>query len=988
MRHLGRWAPLTLVLLLAVLSVSTAGVRRRGPLPLDACDSLLALTIMPENGTVRLAWYDFPGTNEWVVYRATTFDLRDITIAAVVRDSATWAEYDSVIAAHPRLFYCITARWAQGSPDNYVVIEDFEQPVELSSHSAEDVQPNAWRRFQDGAYNPFGQCLELYGNTWKRQQIDTVHAGPGSLWRAAMKAMPVGEGQALGVADSANELWYAVWGRELRQSEAWNTTYQGWFPADEWALVDLPVGDDWMGRFGYYPDISALLYANDNDASNGVLRIDEIRDVTGTVSLPPHARFQWSITGFPAPDSFEVAFCSMGCDLDAPLYRTEWALGDGSRAFGSRLVHRYRSGGEYKVMLTVVDSLNRGAYVRQSVFDTVIAPTRRISALFAGDVMMARRYETDGGQPGIIPTLGVNAIFERVRPLISSVDLAICNLECPLTTATDRHPTKLVAFKGRPEYVGGLTFAGFDFCALANNHNFDYLEAGMRETKHALDSVGLLSTGAGVNADVARQPVFYSKNGLCVAVLSFCNRDGSFDNEQPFLAAGPDKPGFAMWDRANIELAIPAARAAADLVVVQVHSGEEYATAPPELVTLGYDPRSELIVTFDLLPDTSDVSLRHYALDMGADVVINHHPHVIQGCEIYRGKLIAHSMGNFAFDQTYPETFLSMAITASLSADHGLGDFQLHPVYIDHYVPGPATGELGGAILDYMSELSRPMHAWVLRNPGSDRGAIVSDSIVVRRSGEDFRDTLWLEERGGFAVSDPFRLRGQGYPVRVHVEGPDSTVFRCGRDVLLIGNIEAEGATPWDLNSNYERYDTLIALRGRRSIGLNRAGGGTNSVSTTLAQRSPFNRSYPHTMLGWIQADQGREVRIQFELYSQRTAGATVSQQIIENSFAGTFDWMLVWDDVVVPDLGYFYNVRVNLRAPASGQEGRAWFDDLALVQWESWQTGQASLSFPNNLQWMQVRAPSGTVTAVVEYRREWITVPEPAYRRYLASGP
>jgi len=976
------------VLLLGILAVSAAEAKRRGRLPLDACDSLLALTILPEGSTVRLAWYDFPGVTEWVVYRATALDLRDLTIAAVVCDTTTWVEYDSVVAAHPRLFYCVTARWTQGSPDNYWVIEDFEQPVELTSYSAEDVTPNAWRRFQDGAYNPFGQCLELYGNNWKRQSIDTVHAGPGSVWRVAMKAVSVGEGQAFGLADSADELWYAVWGSEMRQSEAWNTTYQGWFPANEWAFVDLPVGDDWMGRFGYYPDIDALLYANDNDAANRVLRIDEIRDVSGTVSLPPHARFEWRITGFPAPDSFEVAFCSMGCDLDAPLYRTEWSLGDGLRGSGARLAHRYRSGGEYEVTLTVVDSLNHAAYVRQSVFDTVIAPTRCITALFGGDVMMARRYESDGGQPGIIPTRGVNAIFERMRPLVMSVHLAMCNLECPLTTATEHHPTKLYYFKGRPEYVSGLTYAGFDFCALANNHNFDYLVDGMRETKHVLDSVGLLSTGAGDNAEVARQPVFFSKNGLCVAILSFCNRDGSFDNEQPFLAAGPAKPGFAMWDRANIELTIPAARAVADLVVVQVHSGEEYAIEPLALSMLGYDRRSEQIATFQLLPDTSDVSLRRYALDMGADVVINHHPHVIQGCELYHGKLIAHSMGNFAFEQTFPETFVSMAISAALSAEHGVSDFLVHPIYIDRYIPGPATGELGGAILDYISELSRPMRAWVVRNPGSDLGAIVSDSVGLRRAGENFLDTLWLEERGGYAVSDPFRLRGQGYPVGVRVQGPDSTVFRCGRDVLLIGNMEAEGATPWDLNSNYERYDTLVALRGERSIGLSRAGGGTNSVSTLLAQRPPYNRSFPHTMLGWIQADQGREVRIQFELYSQRTGNNLQSQQTIESSYAGSFDWMLIWDDIVVPEQGYFYNVRLNLRAPASGEEGRAWFDDLALVQWEDWQEGPAVPAFPNNLQWVQVRAPSGTLTVVVEYRREWYNIPEPAYRRYTVSGP
>jgi poly-gamma-glutamate capsule biosynthesis protein CapA/YwtB (metallophosphatase superfamily) len=984
MKRVRRQLQPLLVLVLALVAVSAAEGKRRGPLPLDACDSLLNLTILPENGTVRLTWQDFPGVTEYVVYRATEFDLHDLTTAAVVRDTNTWTEFDSVLAANPRLFYCVTARWTQGSPDNYVVIEDFEEPVELTSYSGEDLTPDAWRRVSDGAYNPYGQCLELYGNNWKRQNIDTIHAGPGSLWRVAMKVLSVGEGQAIGVADSANDLWFGVWGREVRQSEAWDNTYQGWYSSDQWVFVDLPVGDDFKGRFGYYPNITALLYANDNDATSGVLRIDEIRDVTGTVTLPPYARFQWHITSPAGPDSFDVAFCSMGCDLDGPLYRTEWSLGDGSRAFLSPFSHRYRTGGEYKVVLTVVDSLNRASFVRHSVYDTVVAPTRSITALFTGDIMMARRYETEG----IIPNLGVNAIFERVQPLVSSVELATCNLECPLTNATTHHPTKSIYFKGRPEYVGGLTYAGFDFCALGNNHIMDYMEAGMEETIHIVDSAGLLYTGAGENDEAARRPVFFSKNGLCVAVLSFCNRDGSFDNEQPFLGSGPGRAGFAMWDRANIELAVPAARALADLVVVQVHSGIEYAEQPPELATT--DARSHLDWTpvMELLPDTSDVALRRYALDLGADVVINHHPHVIEGCEFYHGKLIAHSMGNFAFDQTYPETFLSMAITADLTADRGVCDFQIHPIYIDHYIPGPATGELGGAILDYMSELSRPRHAWVVRNPGGDVGFIVSDSAAPLPVGEDFQDTLWLEERDGYAISDPFRMRGQGYPVLVGLLAGDSAVFRCGRDVLFFGNMEAEGATPWDLNSNYERYDTLVARRGQRSIGLNRAGGGTNSVSTNLLLRPPFNPSLPYTMLGWMMANQGREVRIQFELYGGRTGGTAVSQQIIENSFAGSFDWMMVWDDVVAPSNGYYYNVRVNLRAPSSGQEGHAWFDDLALVQWENWQSGPAWPDFPNSLQWVQVRAPSGTITAVVEYRREWLSESRQISRYFPAPRP
>lgn len=976
MRHLSTLLRLAFIVVVGLVAADDNDCAKpRNRSSLDSCDSVMALTIWVDSGHVKLSWFELPDVKDWTVYRATRYDMADLTYADTVADTTVWTEYDSIVTQFPKLYYYVAANWEQGSPHNYRLIEDFENPVILTSYPVEDVTPTGWDRYPEGYYNPYGLSLDLFGNTWKQQSIDTVHLDSGSVWRIAAKVITVGEGQAFGLADSANEFWYSLWGSELRQSEGWNTTYQGWFPSGEWVLIDLPVGEDWRGRFGYYPNITTLLYANDRDVSSGRFLIDDIRDVTGTVSVPPLARFSWTITDHPSPDSFDVEFCSMGCDPEGPLYGVQWAFGDGTHGFGMRPQHRYASGNEYVVVLLVSDSLNQSTWTKQVVFDTVITTDRQFTALFGGDVMLARRYVWDGG-PGIIPTQGVNAIFERIRPLVSSVDFAMCNLECPLTTYTEHHPTKLYYFKGLPEYVSGLTYAGLDYVALANNHNFDYLEPGMTETKHVLDSVGLLSGGAGINVEMARQPVFYSQNGLCVAVLSFCNRDGSFDNEQPFLAAGPLKPGFAQWDRAAIETMIPAVRDIADFIIVQVHSGEEYAAAPPTLQELGWDRRDEEIRMFELIPDTSDVSLRRYALDMGADIVINHHPHVVQGVEIHDGKLIAHSMGNFAFDQTLSETFLSMAVTMNISQSEGIGDFVVHPIYINRYIPTPATGELGGAILDYLSELSRPFNTWMVRSPDSIRAAILIDTTSSRRSSADFSDTLWLEERSGYAFSAPFRLRGSGYPTQMSVVGGDSVMFRYGRDVLLIGNVEDEGATPWDLNSNYERYDASTSYRGDRSIGLNRSGGGTNSVSTVLLQRPPYNRSREHTMSGWISASNGREVKIQFELYSGRTGDNLQTAQQIQGMYAGSFDWMNVWDVVTVPENGWFYNVRLNLRAPSSAiVEGRAWFDDLALVQWQEWQHDPVNLGFPNNLGWMQVRAPSGTAMIVVNYRRSWVNL-------------
>jgi poly-gamma-glutamate capsule biosynthesis protein CapA/YwtB (metallophosphatase superfamily) len=939
---------------------------------LDQCDSLLALIVQPEGNTVRLRWMGLSGVDEWIVFRASRADMSDQIIVATLPDTNTWLESSSVLSNLSRAFYSVRARWKQGSPENYSIIEDFEHILDLQSYSpAEDVEPDAWQQWFDGESTP-STVFEIYGNSWKREPIEPVPLVANSVWRISAKCLSVGETQGFGIADSANELWYGLWGRDVRQSEAWNNIYQGYYADTAWNVMDLQVGHDWFGRFGYYPRITGLLYANDMDSPfyPGDIRFDDILDVTGAITLPPVARFTWQITGYPHPDTMEVAFCSMGCDPDGPLYQQRWAFGDGTSSSLPRPMHRYAASHAYQVSLSVWDTVRRSDWIVHEVADTNATATQRITALFGGDVMMARRYESDGG-PGIIPTYGVNYIFSRVRPLVSSVELAMCNLECPLTTYNQHHPTKQIYFKGRPEYVGALSYAGFDFCAQANNHIYDYLAPGMVQTEFVLDSVGILRAGAGDNDELASQPALFSRNGLCVAILSFCNRDGTADNEQPYLAAGPSRPGFALWDRAHIEASIPHARQLADVVVVQVHSGIEYATIPPDMKMANAMPDEEYVGTFNLLPDTSDVDLRHYAIDMGADLLVNHHPHVLQGVEVYHNKLIAHSMGNFAFDQQYLETFPSMAVTTTLSPSNA-GSFVVHPIFIDRYVPTPATGELGGAILDYISDLSRALGSWVVRGANADTAVIIMDTLSAPRSGSTYADVLTLETRGSWAESAPFLMRGTGYPVWVSVSAPTGSQIRIGREQLWFGNMEAEGATQWNLNSNYERYDTTTYYRGRRSIGQNRSASLTG-VTTNLLWRIPTTTTTGYSIMGWISGNDANGAYISAAIYNGRTGGSNLVNTTAGSELSGTFNWQFVWSDFQTPSNGYFGDVSVNVHAPSLSEEN-AWFDDVMLVKWEGWRTGTVTIPFPGNVRYVQVRAPLGNTTAQVSYRREWVS--------------
>ena len=938
-------------------------------------DTTIALRIRPLGNSIHLAWRPNAEALDWFVVRAFDPNFTDAETLFTTPDTS-WIDTNILLQSNTHAFYWVIPHFYVPPPTDEDIVEDFDHDPVFTSYPDQDAEPDSFQLVPGGPRFPNGHYLELYGNTWKQESITPIHVVDGTTWRLAIQLIGRCEHQAFGMADSANAMWYSLRGWEQRISESWIQTYQGWYADSTWYWLDLRIGDEWFSHFGYYPNITTLFFGNDNDAdtSVGILRIDEIRDITGAISYPPEAGFTWEIVNYPNADSMDVMFRPYSYDPEAPLAYIMWDFGDSTFSFESHPIHRYASGSTYIAVQTVADSAGQMDWASREVTDTLSSSSREMSAIFTGDVMIARRYEDQGG---IIETWGADTIFNRVQPLLTAVDFAMCNLECPLTNDTNHHPTKLFYFKGRPEYVGALEFAGFDFVSTANNHTFDFMEGGLHETIRVLDSVGIMNFGSGDNEDLAREPIFFSQNGLCVAVLGFCNRDGTEDNAQPYLAAGVSRSGFAMWDRAAIEEMLPRVRDVADVVIVQVHSGLEYYTTPPYLADQSHWDLSDWgddDPTLELIPDTSDVFLRRYAIDMGADLVINHHPHVIQGIELHNGKVIAHSMGNFAFDQTIAETMLSFVLEARMSFDNGVDNFVVRPIYVDRYIPTPASGELARALLDYESNLSRPMGTLMLRAPDGELGHVLLNPNVPHEF-EEYTDMLTLSDFVDFAVSPPFRLEGGGYPVTVSIETPVGAEVRAGREVMMFGNMEAEGATAWDLNSNFEHYDPL-AYRGQRSIRLNRAGIPSNSVSTRLLRRPTYDLGHQYSISGWVRGDNTRDGRLIFEYWDGRTGGNfPVLDYIIGTDFQGTFPWTHVWQDLVPPDNGWFYNVVLYLRAPQDG-EGQMWFDDVFVVQWEDWHTDSADLPFPSNLNWIQVRAPMGTTETIVNYRKEWVELP------------
>lgn len=865
-------------------------------------------------------------------------------------------------------------------PAGALVIEDFDDgSVVLYSYPGEDVHPDSWRLDSVITYNSSPFSLRLHGNTWKVETITPVTIDTGGVWRVAAYIEERGEIQGFGLADSAHVLLYALAGTELLDPDRWVTVYQGALAEDTWNLHALPVGEDWLQRFGYLPRIRAIVFINDRDTDpRASVYFDLIEDITDDLPVPPqvevwHERKKvvgnrdgsWDVT---------VQFHSRVTDPDSREHWFSWFFGDGGTSRDSAPEHVYtvRDNHDYTVLLQVRDSTNRWGRATCRVTVDPGPTTFPIRLNFVGDVMLARGYENPGG---IIDTIGPEGIFAPTRALLgSAADITVANLESPLTDRGARHPTKPIVFRGRPANVAGLVYAGIDVVSLANNHIIDYGLEGLQQTQQVLGVAGIGFSGAGADIHEAARPLFYQKSGVNFAFIACCDRNGQYDNYQPFLDAGLGKPGFAYLDSFHVRRAIEQVRDLADVVVVEMHTGEEYEPTPEDgtggsRMPIDVSCGDEMYSPLALFPAPNDTAERHRAIEAGADLVVCHHPHVLQGFEAYQGKLIAHSLGNYAFDLGYPETYPS-AILNALVDERGFYSYTVTPVYIDDWIPRPATNSLGRYILSYLAQRSRELGTWLVVVPDSNIGWIALDTAVLEPWVEWHCDSLVLHEEGGFRVSDPLALPAAGCLSRVVLASPPANwQFRVGRELVWFGGFEDEGATMWLLNHPDELYDS-VARHGTRSLCQVRPQN-SGTIVTNLEKRLPCtgNRS-SHAVVASVRTENAESAAVEFRCYSARSGGSQLAG-FSTGAVRGTAGWTTCYTSFTPANQTAYFDVALRSRGPQTGT-GRAWFDDVSVIEWGSWQSlaGPVQVPEPNDIHWLQLRSDLPAQAAAVSYEK------------------
>ena len=286
-----------------------------------------------------------------------------------------------------------------------------------------------------------------------------------------------------------------------------------------------------------------------------------------------------------------------------------------------------------------------------------------IALFFVGDMMFDRtvKTRTQKAKNADYPFLKIGNLKDNA---LGTFDLVVGNLEGSISSR--RAPIKSIDFAFGTEIVPVLKKAGFAAVSQANNHALDQGRQGAQDSRAVLEKAGLKVFGDQVRDDPSSALAFIDVKGKKIALIGFNISDNPLDKE----------------DALN---ALALARDTADYIVVMPHWGQEYKEKP----------------------DATQTGLAHWLIENGADAVVGSHPHWMESVEVYRGKPIVYSLGNFIFDQDWSrETGLGLALGLKI-ADKNI-QLDLYPIKITTSQPQFLSGSEKTARLERLASISAP----------------------------------------------------------------------------------------------------------------------------------------------------------------------------------------------------------------------------------------------------------------------------------------
>ncbi len=626
---------------------------------------------------------------------------------------------------------------------------------------------------------------------------------------------------------------------------------------------------------------------------------------------------------------------------------------------------------------------------------------------FGGDVMMGRRYEERYFASGNRAEVA-RELVEPISQLFGAADFSTVNLETVATLAgpEESYPGKRFLLNTHPEALSFLNALGADLVTLGNNHIRDWGDEGVRATLASLAEVGIAQTGGGLSEAEANAPnITTLPNGLRVGTFSWTTVAGDFVNEQypgPSATAPVDLAeedawlyerrsfgfsssywnvletgrrigdvwerfresessmsaaeraeawaaieavfpemqdwgarrghgGAAVWSSSSVE-AIESLRSEVDILIVQIHAGFQFATSP----------------------SGNSRALARAAVEAGADLVIGHHPHVLQGLEWIDGKLAAYSLGNFVFDQDFHTTFPG-AMLRTVFRGGELVQARVIATVLSDYRIQPVGGVSAERIY---SELERSSAAPIVSRRFSD--------LRVREVLRETSASLRVDDRGRILAESPqTHVVEASSEQRVEPSYLISGEGEVGFDLLGTGSFESDfhGALGmgWSLrledNDNADRGIGVVddALLGNHVLRVRRTVANLGEILTRPVARVPLraHRRFdeggdaldPEARFEVVvgirstgRADCPASVRVDYyQLRDQDPTMNPVSEVLGTETHTLPFsaDWQRARHELTPPADANFALIYLRLEPPEEWT-CIAEFDDVRVMEWRS----------------------------------------------------
>lgn len=309
---------------------------------------------------------------------------------------------------------------------------------------------------------------------------------------------------------------------------------------------------------------------------------------------------------------------------------------------------------------------------------------KEVTLVFGGDILM------DSFFADYINNFGVDYSWTDITDIMNSADISVVNLE---TCVSEQGVTKKregYGFRSKPYTLEGLVNAGIDLVSTANNHILDYGTDAFYDTINYLDEYKIKYSGIGSNIEEAESMTVIEKNGIKVGFINYTSiipwNDWRADEEKPGIAPLQDK---------DIERALQNIKICdnkCDILVAILHWGVEYESKPQE----------------------NQVKLAHQIIDAGCDIIIGHHPHVLQGIEFYNDKPIFYSIGNFIFLKMNDDAGKTGIFELKINKDRFISG-KIYPINIQYCKANLLLDDnpLKQEIIDKMIELSEEFNTTI-----------------------------------------------------------------------------------------------------------------------------------------------------------------------------------------------------------------------------------------------------------------------------------